>query len=322
MRTELRTNPNERMRHHRPTRRQTNPNPAIFPFQHGPPELGRHSPSFSLYIDNRARHARIPVLSPRVRTKSGVGEGENLKTSGRRGVARTAAISAGKVRFGSGSDYFSLNTELKPGVRFKSTPNLEPDPGFGNNPVECVLRDGEKCVLNLFRPEEVVPISLALHSKAEPQSGNHSVTGSPPMYGGGMKYQLARERAVHNAGVATAFAASPRLASPKVETWRTHFHDEVLSEVAARVMKTTPDETTDYVEHSKPHTPRDAYSRLRRRVRLSSRTESKLRGGRAHRACWDWDEDKHTKSAQGVTRDNGRRTSDMLYANLPFPPAC
>ena len=40
------------------------------------------------------------------------------------------AISAGKVRFGSGSGPLALNAEPEPGVRFRQPPNLEPERGF------------------------------------------------------------------------------------------------------------------------------------------------------------------------------------------------
>jgi hypothetical protein len=43
--------------------------------------------------------------------------------------------SAGTVRFGSGSGHFALNAEPEPDVRFRQTPNLEPEPGVQ---VQCV----------------------------------------------------------------------------------------------------------------------------------------------------------------------------------------
>ena len=38
--------------------------------------------------------------------------------------------SAGKVRFGSGSEPLALNAEPEPGVRFRPPPNLEPVRAF------------------------------------------------------------------------------------------------------------------------------------------------------------------------------------------------
>ena len=45
-------------------------------------------------------------------------------------VSRRLPASAGKVRFGSGSEPLALNTEPELGVRFRPPPNLEPERAF------------------------------------------------------------------------------------------------------------------------------------------------------------------------------------------------
>ena len=44
--------------------------------------------------------------------------------------SRSDVGSAGKVRFGSGSEPLALNAEPEPGVRFRPPPNLEPERAF------------------------------------------------------------------------------------------------------------------------------------------------------------------------------------------------
>jgi hypothetical protein len=44
---------------------------------------------------------------------------------------RRVGHSAGKVRFGAGSEPLVVNAKPEPGVRFRQPPSLEPEPAFG-----------------------------------------------------------------------------------------------------------------------------------------------------------------------------------------------
>jgi hypothetical protein len=66
--------------------------------------------------------------------------------------AQAVVRSDGKVRFGSGSEGFSLNPESEPGVRFKPTLNLEPERGVQVQRVRLGVQRRSNAELNAFFP--------------------------------------------------------------------------------------------------------------------------------------------------------------------------